>query len=118
MCGNTNLYCPGYGNYQPTIVSKGYYSIGLNESTRTDQRIAPKGSYAVNGILYKCSAGRYGAIEGLSSSSCSGVCNINGYYCPRYYSSTSLLSYLLTYSLQIFKVVLFRQHNTYVVMTM
>lgn len=84
MCGNTNLYCPGYGNSQPTTVAKGYYATGLNESTRTGQRMAPIGSYAINGILYKCSAGRYGATEGLSSSTCSGVCNINGYYCPRY----------------------------------
>lgn len=98
MCGDPSYYCPPvliypYGNWYPTKVSIGYYSIGSGGSsingdgasavvTRIGQRIVEKGYYAIDGIKYICPAGRYGAIEGLSTSLCSGYCNINGYYCP------------------------------------
>lgn len=81
MCGDANKYCPGEGNHKPTLVDKGYYSIGGNQSTRDDQTVAPAGSFAQDGILYLCPAGRYGAMNGLSSSVCSGPC-MKGYYCP------------------------------------
>lgn len=79
-CGDPNYYCPGFGNYHPTLIDTGYYSIGGTEATRTGQLISPMGYYAVNGILRACSSGRYGSVEGLSSALCSGYCN-QGYYC-------------------------------------
>jgi hypothetical protein len=56
--------------------------LGGNESTRNRQTIAPPGYFALEGLLYPCPAGYYGAISGLSSPTCSGICNIPGYYCP------------------------------------
>ena len=81
-CGNHNLYCPGGGNWMPTRVSVGYFTTGGNVSTRTGQAVAPAGSYAADGLLFTCRAGYYGAAAGLSSSVCSGPCNVPGYYCP------------------------------------
>lgn len=82
MCGDPGRYCPE-GSWKPTIVDYGYYSIGGgNETTRTGQAIAPLGYYAENGILKKCRAGYYGAVKGLHQATCSGLCNIPGYYCP------------------------------------
>lgn len=98
MCGDASYYCPllldyPYGNDRPRKVSIGYYSIGSGGSTlggdgasaivtRTGQKITEKGYYSIDGIKYICPAGRYGAIEGLSTPLCSGYCDINGYYCP------------------------------------
>jgi hypothetical protein len=81
QCGDANKYCPGEGTYKPTLVDKGHYSIGGNQSTRDAQTIAPVGSFAQNGILYLCPAGRYGASQGMHTSACSGVCS-RGYFCP------------------------------------
>lgn len=81
MCGDADRYCPG-GNFAPTYVDKGYYSIGGNDSTRTGQAIAPPGHYAVDGHLYVCPAGYFGATEGLSTPECSGLCQVPGFYCP------------------------------------
>lgn len=55
---------------------------GGNDSTRVSQAIAPPGHYAVNGLLYVCPAGYYGATSGLYTATCSGLCKIPGYYCP------------------------------------
>eukprot|EP01038_Epipyxis_sp_PR26KG_P010959 gene10959-14719_t len=81
MCGDPNRFCAG-GNSKPSTVNPGYYSTGGNESVRTSQVIAPIGHYAISGLLYTCSAGRYGANQGLHTADCSGPCNIPGYYCP------------------------------------
>jgi hypothetical protein len=70
------------GSWKPRKVDIGYYSIGGNETTRTGQAIAPIGYYAENGILKKCRAGYYGLSEGLYQASCSGPCDVNGYFCP------------------------------------
>ena len=45
------------------------------------QELSPPGSYADQGLLFVCPAGRYGATHGLSSPRCSGVCT-PGFYCP------------------------------------
>ena len=98
MCGDPSYFCPPvveypFGNFRPTKVGVGFYSIGSGGSaaggdgasavvTRTGQRIAEKGYYAVQGVLTICPAGRYGAVEGLSSPLCSGLCDVDGYYCP------------------------------------
>ena len=64
-------------------VPEGYYSIGGDgPESRVDVIIAPRGHYASRGVLYPCPAGYYGAVEGLSSPSCSGPCKIRGFYCP------------------------------------
>lgn len=79
-CGDPARYCPE-GSPHPLDVPAGYFTIGGVESTRYDITIAPRGSYAVAGIVYRCPAGRFGAVAGLKSSSCSGVCAV-GFYCP------------------------------------
>lgn len=81
QCGDAGKYCPGEGNFKPTAVDVGYYSTGGNQSTRYGQAIAPAGSFAQDGILYLCPAGRYGASPGMHSSVCSGICH-KGYFCP------------------------------------
>lgn len=81
MCGEPSKYCPE-GSVRPIIVTNGYYSTGGNVSTRTGQAIAPRGYYALSGIIYKCQSGYFGAIKGLSVPTCSGPCTIPGYYCP------------------------------------
>lgn len=50
-------------------------------SPNTMQVISPPGSYANEGILFTCPAGRFGASYGLSSPLCSGSCS-KGFYCP------------------------------------
>ncbi|CAM9174325.1 unnamed protein product [Ectocarpus fasciculatus] len=42
--------------------------------------LSPPGSYADQGLLYTCPAGRYGASHGLSVPLCSGSCSV-GFYC-------------------------------------
>ena len=79
LCGNSTVYCPA-GSIFPKIVSVGFYSITGPADRRTQQQIAPEGSYAVNGSVFKCPPGRYGATTGQSNSSCSGLCDA-GYYC-------------------------------------
>jgi hypothetical protein len=64
-----------------TVVSS-VQPTGGNVSSRVDQEIAPAGHYAFNGVLYVCPAGYYGAVPGLTSPSCSGACNVPGYFCP------------------------------------
>ena len=81
-CGNATVYCPTGSSY-PLFVDDGYYSgpLYVDEKNRFQQWICPIGSYCVNGSLYSCPPGVYGLVEGLSSSSCSGVCP-PGFYCP------------------------------------
>ena len=67
---------------------------GGNQSTRDGQSIAPAGSFATNGILYLCPAGRFGSVPGLSSSDCSGLCH-KGYYCPGMVCPQQALSWLV-----------------------
>lgn len=79
-CGNASVYCPE-GSIEPAKVSLGYYSIGEGLDKSTEQHVAPVGWYAMDGILFPCRPGRFGAIAGLSNSSCSGECNA-GFFCP------------------------------------
>jgi hypothetical protein len=81
MCGDPNKYCPA-NSHIPVPVVAGFYSVGGDESTRSSQEQAPPGYFAFDGILYKCRAGYYGAVSGLSSSYCSGPCTVPGFYCP------------------------------------
>ena len=81
MCGDANRFCK-IGSSKPTDVKLGYYSIGGNESTRSDEVMAPRGSYAINGLLYKCRKSYFGSQEGLSSPYCTSPCQVPGYFCP------------------------------------
>ncbi|CAM9935526.1 unnamed protein product, partial [Hapterophycus canaliculatus] len=76
-----SLYCPG-DSPEPVEVSAGFYSVGGGgPNTRTGQELSPPGSYAKEGILFTCPAGRHGASHGLSSPLCLGSCS-KGFYCP------------------------------------
>ncbi len=75
-----SVYCP-QGTGIPLLVLPGYYTIGYNKTTRHDQRACPPGSFCVEGVRYSCPGGRYGAVDRLASSKCSGVCS-KGFYCP------------------------------------
>mmetsp|Transcript_16743 Transcript_16743/g.24809 ORF Transcript_16743/g.24809 Transcript_16743/m.24809 type:complete len:534 (-) Transcript_16743:223-1824(-) len=91
-CGEAGKYCPrGSSNY--TNVSSGHYSIGVasikgsyqvqdDVTTRSGQAICEKGTYCMKGTRYACTAGTYGATEGLSTATCSGFCKA-GWYCPQ-----------------------------------
>ena len=84
-CGDVSVYCPT-GSSQPITVSTGYYTVSYNGNdeyinTRIAQKICEKGHFCVDGVKYACPFGTYGAEEGLSSDSCSGLCP-KGYYCP------------------------------------
>lgn len=79
-CGGPNFICP-LGSSTPTLVSTGYYSIGLSGSSDADsmlirvaQVICPKGYYCEEGLLSICPVGRFGNSEGLTNSNCSGLC--------------------------------------------
>ncbi|GMH70190.1 hypothetical protein TL16_g05345 [Triparma laevis f. inornata] len=79
-CGDPSQYCLS-GAKEVTKVRAGYKSIGGSLTTRTNEEIVEEGYYAMDGVEYKCPAGRYGHVKGLSNEQCSGVC-AQGYYCP------------------------------------
>lgn len=80
-CGNSTVYCPtGTGN-KPMLVQSGFYSTGAGDgsgdvlnTTRTGQKICPKGFYCRRGIVIRCPDGTYGDKEGLTSMFCQGWC--------------------------------------------
>ena len=74
------VYCP-QGITFPVEVLPGYYTIGGNSTTRSDQLPCPPGSYCNKGIIRECPAGRFGSSVRLSNSACSGPCD-RGFYCP------------------------------------
>ncbi|KAJ1420393.1 hypothetical protein B484DRAFT_351281 [Ochromonadaceae sp. CCMP2298] len=80
-CGSPDRYCK-VGSFKPLQVAEGYYSSGGDMATRSAQIISPPGHFALAGLLYVCPAGSYGATSGLSSASCSGPCDVRGFYCP------------------------------------
>ncbi len=55
----------------PRDAKNGYYTIGGDANTRTDQIVAPKGYYALSGELFKSPAGTYGNVTGLASTKAS-----------------------------------------------
>ena len=88
-CGDANKFCKE-GSTQPEAVKTGYYSVDTDdgyqqskdETRRFDQKEAPLGYYAKNGLLFECPEGHYGDTKGLSDDHCSGVCE-EGWYCPK-----------------------------------
>lgn len=81
LCGDASRYCP-VNSIKPLAVSLGFYSTDGQVSSRSGQRVAPPGAYAVNGLLYPCPAGYYGSTHGLYTEICSGRCDLPGFYCP------------------------------------
>lgn len=69
------------GTSMPQPVHSGYYSIGGDKTTRTDETPCPMGSYCQDGVIYDCPAGRYGRAQRLSNPECTGACQ-KGFYCP------------------------------------
>jgi len=61
--------------------SMGAFRATGGVTRRTAESLAPRGHYALRGLLYECPAGTYGATTGLSSPQCSGACE-RGFYCP------------------------------------
>jgi hypothetical protein len=78
---NSNaVFCPE-GSSTPLPVQVGYYSLGFNRTTRQSTVPCHPGSYCLNGVISDCPAGRFGALERLSTAACSGPCR-KGHYCP------------------------------------
>lgn len=79
-CGDASKFCKE-GSIQPQLVSKGHYSIEGSPEKRSDQKIAPLGHYAKDGLLHECPMGHYGDTNGLANDHCSGDCKA-GWHCP------------------------------------
>eukprot|EP01038_Epipyxis_sp_PR26KG_P006767 gene6767-9268_t len=79
-CGHPGVYCPA-GAPEPKEVADGYYTIGGDEDTRTDQKLCDLGYYCTRGVRRVCPPGVYGNTTGLTSINCSGLCPVS-YYCP------------------------------------
>lgn len=86
-CGSADLYCPE-GSAVPTASLEGYYTVdpqGSDDvnsaSSRSAQKVCPRGHYCTAGVKYLCPGGTYGTREGLDTAACSGMCP-EGWYCP------------------------------------
>ena len=86
-CGASNVYCPA-GSSNPIPIGAGEKCIaGKIVKFAKDQKHCYEtakcalGHYCVNGLEYRCPAGRYGSSEGLMSPECTGLC-LPGEYCP------------------------------------
>ena len=75
-----SVFCP-LGSALPVKARVGYYTTGNTRTTRSGQQPCPPGSYCLDGVVYDCPAGRYGAASLLSSPLCTGPC-AKGHYCP------------------------------------
>jgi hypothetical protein len=81
VCGDSSVFCRK-GSVEPTAVTKGFYSIGgSSNATREEQKIAPRGYFSKEGIVFACPAGHYGNTSGLFTDECSGICEA-GWFCP------------------------------------
>ncbi len=73
-CGDAQLYCPG-GSSGPSPVGPGYFSTGVS-GAKTGRSPCPRGQYCDGtGTPIDCPLGRYGAVEGMEASLCSGQCS-------------------------------------------
>ena len=82
QCGAASSFCPP-GSDSATTVQTGYYSAPVTTSAalRTTEEPCLEGSYCQDGVRHSCPPGRYGQVQRLSSSACSGDCPA-GSYCP------------------------------------
>ena len=76
-CGSSSVYCPDL-SVAPVPVTSGYYTTPLDgdETLRTGQDLCPLGHYCVDGLIFPCPAGTFGANVGLASAECSGKCKM------------------------------------------
>lgn len=65
-CGEVDLFCP-LGSSFPTKVTRGYYTILGNETTRSAQALSEPGYFAFEGERRACPEGTYGDKYGLSA---------------------------------------------------
>ena len=83
-CGDASVYCPS-GSSIPIVAPPGYYTVGPfpieDPRRRVDIRICEPGYFCKAGVKVQCPPGTYGSSSGLSTSSCSGLCD-KGFYCP------------------------------------
>jgi hypothetical protein len=96
-CRQPKSYCPD-GATQQLTVDRGYYAVETDSGYYGAQKKCELGSSCVNGVMTpcfeghfadelgsaacsKCPQGKYGAIEGLATANCSGLCDA-GYVCP------------------------------------
>mmetsp|Transcript_22127 Transcript_22127/g.33207 ORF Transcript_22127/g.33207 Transcript_22127/m.33207 type:complete len:730 (-) Transcript_22127:1298-3487(-) len=78
-CGGAEFYCPE-GSKIPRYVSPGYYSIGgIDDKTRTSERICDLGHYCTGGKKFACDKGKFGDTHGLKTKNCSGFCPAGSY---------------------------------------
>ena len=79
-CSTPLTYCPlGSANY--SLTDEGYYANVQAGGLAYNQTLCEPGRYCVDGVAFPCAAGRYGDGAGVTSATCSGVCQ-PGYYCP------------------------------------
>ena len=98
-----SVFCPK-GTNAPINVDQGYYSLPSilgyftgngdepeeKQLNQHSQIICPKGHFCLEGIRYRCKAGRWGGSLGLYTPECDGLCS-PGYYCPgKNYSVNSI----------------------------
>ncbi len=95
-CMGTNEFCPP-ASRSPAAVRNGFFTISSYSdefialqhgkldsdvpSTMTHEAQCGSGRYCIDGVAFKCPAGRYGSEAGLTSSECTGACEA-GYFCP------------------------------------
>ncbi len=65
-CGGYDKYCP-LGSSQPTLVSKGFYTVGGTPTTRVNQYISEPGYFSWEGIRRPCPEGSFGNSSGLAA---------------------------------------------------
>ncbi len=75
LCGDNMRFCPeGVATY--SIVSSGYFTVGLAASIRSEEAECNLGSYCPgDGSMYDCPAGRFGGSPGLNTSDCTDICD-------------------------------------------
>ena len=86
-CGHSaDVYCP-VGSYRPITVPAGYYSVGMDHTTRQSILPCPPGMWCVDGVKRLCAAGKY-SVNGSPTAKCDGLCK-KGYYCSAGSSSST-----------------------------
>ncbi len=63
-CGGPDVFCP-LGSYKPTLVERGYYSVGGTNETRFNQKMCTPGNFCIDGLKRPCPIGYYCPDEGM-----------------------------------------------------
>ncbi len=80
-CMSTESFCPS-GSWTRTPTPRGHYAVVASPGGNLyiSSTECEPGYYCSAGEKRECAAGRFGAVRGLDSSLCSGVCK-RGYFC-------------------------------------